>query len=840
MTYRLRAASETQKRRSLEQRIMIVGIFMTVIVLIIVARLIDLQIVHGADYRKQADDLHYSGIKLPAKRGEIFGVNSKTGEKNIFATNTTLDLAYVDPLITDDPTTVANTLAQILLTEQAHADCTAGNADCPPELVSFYAAAFDPVTQMKIRSSGSILEPLPAGMLPASVLKLPDLVSARDAFARDIEKRISQKRVVFSPLKYGATKVQMAEVQALGLPGVTVREEQALIFADPEEINQSLIASFADKLAKPLQMNPADIVRLLKSHALRYVPIMHRVPPELSRQILEAKAASAQKALEELKKDNKKNATDLNYALRSIALLPEHWRFYPDTTIASHIVGFLNAAQEPQYGIERTFNAQLRGKEGVINAALRSGEIQTDQSIVNPRDGDSIVLTIDRTIQKYVETVMDAAVKKYKAESGQAIVMDPQTGRIIAMANAPLFDSNNYAQVSEKEPITVDPDRRKQIVVEIADPDTHAIVVRAYKDQVFSGSGRLTLPPPERMELQKLEKLYTLTDLTRYYTYISKTLRREIFPTDKPEIWLKFRNDLGIGAYLNRAVQEIYEPGSVMKPIIAAIGIDQGEITPTDTYDDFGIVQVDQFKIDNNDHHHYGRVTMTNCLEFSINTCMTSIAFKLGPKLLHNALDRFGFGKITGIELEDELPGDLRPWSNTKPWSRSLLATTAFGQGISATPLQVITAWAALANGGKLLKPTIIDSVIHSDGTVDRTEPRVVDQVITTKASQTITAMLVSSATRGFAKTGKVPGYRIAGKTGTSQIAGPGGGYASGTGTTFATYAGFAPVTNPKFLVLIKLDRPKSASQGATAAGPIFKDIAAFLFQYYGIPPDER
>ena len=169
-----------------------------------------------------------------------------------------------------------------------------------------------------------------------------------------------------------------------------------------------------------------------------------------------------------------------------------------------------------------------------------------------------------------------------------------------------------------------------------------------------------------------------------------------------------------------------------------------------------------------------------------------------------------------------------------------MLATTAFGQGLSATPLQVITAWAALANSGKLLRPTIIDSVMHPDGTVDKTEPRVPDQVIKPQASETITAMLTSSTKLGFAKSGKVPGYRIAGKTGTSQIAGPGGKYESGTGSTVATYAGFAPIEHPRFVVLVKIDRPKAAIHGATAAAPVFKDIAAFLFKYYGIPPDEK
>jgi cell division protein FtsI/penicillin-binding protein 2 len=204
--------------------------------------------------------------------------------------------------------------------------------------------------------------------------------------------------------------------------------------------------------------------------------------------------------------------------------------------------------------------------------------------------------------------------------------------------------------------------------------------------------------------------------------------------------------------------------------------------------------------------------------------------------LLSHALELFGFNKITGIEMENELPGEMRPW---REWSRSLLATTSFGQGISTTPIQVVAAWSALANGGKLMKPTIIDRVIHSDGTEDVTQPTVVDQAISKQASETMTAMLVSSVEKGFAKAGRVPGYRIAGKTGTSQIAGPGGKYDTGSGSTVATFAGYAPVTTkPRFVILVKLDRPKNTVFGVEAAAPVFRDIAKFLFQYYGIPPD--
>ncbi len=836
-------STDTQKKRSLLRRMVIVyGIFLFIL-LLVVARLLELQVFESNDYRAIAQSQHYGGVKLPAKRGEIFTRNSITGELNILATNTTLDLLYVDPLITTNPTQVAETLADLLLTDEYHALCTAGSDECPRELVSFYAPAFDPVTQYVLLHTGSLLEPIPAdGELPAALLKLPDVVEARRLFARNIEQRISGKRVTFAPLKYGATKVQIAAVESLHIPGITVLRDEKLIYGNPELVPQIKVPSIGRALGVALEADPRKIQDLLRSRPLRYVAIMRKLSPTLSLKIKELQLENYKKAAEEAReaRNQQRGVQEVDYNLRSVALIPEHWRYYPDGTVASHVVGFLNANQEPQYGIERTFHPQLRGQEGLISTLsdLHGGQILTgEQTIITPKDGDALVLTIDRSIQKQLETLLDAAVQKSGAESGEAIVMDPATGRILAMANAPLFDSNDYAVVYQKEPQPIDAMQRKQVVVEIFHPETNERVVKAYIDDVFTQEGRTLLSEKTRQAIENMEKLYDLRDYTRYYFYVGENLRMEIFPTERPDIWLKYKNTIGVGAYLNRVTQEIYEPGSVLKSITMAIALDQGEVRPEDTYDDIGPVEVDEYKIDNNDHKHYGRQTMTGCLEYSINTCMTSISFKLGQKLFFRTLERFGFGRITGVELEDELPGELRPW---REWSQSLLATTSFGQGLSATPLQVITAWAALANGGKLVRPTIIDAVIHADGTEEKTQPLAVGQVITPETSQTITAMLVSSVNKGFAKTGKVKGYRIAGKTGTSQIAGPGGKYETGTGSTFASFAGYAPADDPRFVVLVKIDRPKSVIHGATAAAPVFKDISTFLFKYYGIPPDEK
>jgi cell division protein FtsI/penicillin-binding protein 2 len=840
-TRRVQPTTETQRKRSYVQRMMVVHGALLVCVLVILARLIDLQILRSSDFAAQAQGQHYGSIRLPAKRGEILTVNSKTNELSILATNTTLDLLYVDPLIVQDAAALADTLATTLLTPQTHQLCLADDPECPRELESIYASP-DPFADLD--AADVLLEPLPS---PAdAVTRRLDLslTDARRSFAAGIERRISEQWVTFSPLQYGADKLQMREVEALGLSGITVDQEQRLIYANPQEVDQSRLDALGQRLGEALRQDPIVLRRLLTSRPLRYVAIMRRLSPQLSLRVKELKLQSMRETSQRRQQalQQKLDTKSIQDPLRAVTLLPEHWRFYPDPTLASQVVGFLNNTQEAQYGAERSYDPELRGQEGEISTVSdpQGGQIVTgEQTIRAAQDGDAIILTIDPFVQQFVEERLARAIQEVEAEHAQVIVMEAKTGRITAMANAPLFNRSSYADVFAKEAISLTPEETTKIAVEVYEPTTNARVVQAYLDDVFTPEGRTKLTEATQQVLRDLEVTHDLADLTRYYIYKGETVRMEVFPTNHPLIWQKFRNSIGVGAYLNRTIQEIYEPGSVMKPITMAIALDQGEVTPGTTYVDSGAVIRNDFPIDNNDFHHYGLVNMTNCLEYSINTCMVHVSERLGRKLFAGSLERFGFGQVTGVGLEDEVSGDISPW---RTWSDAQLATTSFGQGIATTPLQMITAYTPLANAGKLLRPNIIHGIRHPDGTIDLTEPKVIDQVLTPETAETVTAMLVSSADVGFAKVGRPKGYAIAGKTGTSQIAGPGGRYETGTGSTIASYVGYGPVDDPAFIVLVKIDRAKQkrSVHGATAAAPVFKDIAAFLFQYYGIPPDRQ
>ncbi|MBP9774185.1 MAG: hypothetical protein KBD00_06230 [Candidatus Peribacteraceae bacterium] len=836
------------------------GLLLTVC-LIIIARLIELQVLNRDYYHAKAQAQQFGGVEIPAKRGEILSRNSKTSETSIFATNASLDLLYIDPtVIKSRHSEVADALADVLVTKEFDAACRSGNYDCPIELIDFYREAFDPLKKNAdalqhalLSGSGGVSGLTMSGaspvltQLPLTKPDIADITEIRRRFARGIEDRITENKVTFVPLKYGANKVEEVQIEQKNFPGIFVNKDENIIYCNPELVSQRDIPVIAHDLSPILQLDQGDIASRLRQRSLRYVPIMGKLSPDLSRAIKGLKAKSAtdiekQIASARARKETTKGIED---PYRSLALVQEHWRFYPDTRIASHIIGFIiakergrNALQEPQYGIERAYDAQLRGQQGRIESVsdrLGGQVISTDQKFIDPRDGASIVLTIDRFVQSKVEDLLEDMVKKVDAESGQVIIMDPFTGKVIAMANAPRFDNNAYASVYEKEPMLLPPEKESSIVIEIFNPETNTRMLKAYLPDL-SAQSRAAMSPELRKKLAELEKMYDLPSITRYYLLVGEHNRREIFPTAYKGIWLKYKNNIGVGSYVNRTVQEIYEPGSVMKPVTIAIAIDQGEIIPEDTYQDDGPVIVDKFPIRNALHKYYGLVSMVQCLNYSLNTCLQSISQKLGRKLFYAELKKFGFGNVTGIELDNELPGVLRDW---RTWSNALISTTSFGQGISATPMQMITAYTALANGGKLMKPTIIDEIRYSDGTVEKKAPIVVGQVIKPETSATITAMLVNSAANGFASAGKPKGYRIAGKTGTSQIAGPGGKYETGTGSTTATYAGYAPVDHPKFIILVKLDRPKKDDFGSKSAAPLFKDIATFLFNYYGIPPDE-
>jgi cell division protein FtsI/penicillin-binding protein 2 len=280
----------------------------------------------------------------------------------------------------------------------------------------------------------------------------------------------------------------------------------------------------------------------------------------------------------------------------------------------------------------------------------------------------------------------------------------------------------------------------------------------------------------------------------------------------------------------NQAVTGAYEPGSTFKAITMAAALDEGKITPDTTYTDTGKVAVDNYVIKNAEPGARGVQTMTQVLDWSLNTGAIYAENQLGNPDFLKYVQKFGFGKPTDIELP-ETRGDLSGLNGNITVNYD---TASFGQGISATPIQMLQAYGALANGGKMMKPYIVQSKIYPDGTIKNTQAQVVSQVILPQTAATIDAMLVDVVENGFGKKAAVPGYYVAGKTGTAQVV-QNGKYI--VNDNVGSFIGFAPVENPQFVMLIRVDHPRDASFAESTAVPPWGQLAQFILNYMQVAP---
>jgi len=283
--------------------------------------------------------------------------------------------------------------------------------------------------------------------------------------------------------------------------------------------------------------------------------------------------------------------------------------------------------------------------------------------------------------------------------------------------------------------------------------------------------------------------------------------------------------------YINPVVGSTYEPGSTFKVLMMAAGINEGVITPTTSMEETGPVEVMGYTIRTWNNIYNGTVTMTDVLVHSSNVGMVFVGKKLGKEKILSSLKNFGFGTLTNVDLEDESAPQLR---DDKEWREIDLATVSFGQGIAVTPLQMVRAVSAIANGGNLMEPKVVKAIVDASGKMTEIAPKKIRQIITKKTAEEVTEMMVASVENGEAKFAKPQGYRIAGKTGTAQI--PVEGYYDET-KTIASFVGFAPSDDPKFAMLVTLREPSSSQWGSETAAPLFFNIAKDLFLYYGISP---
>ncbi len=290
-----------------------------------------------------------------------------------------------------------------------------------------------------------------------------------------------------------------------------------------------------------------------------------------------------------------------------------------------------------------------------------------------------------------------------------------------------------------------------------------------------------------------------------------------------------------INVYNNPAIFRAYEPGSIFKIITMAAALDSGSVTPNTVFNDTGSVTINGETIRNFNDKIYGSQTMTQALEKSINTGLVFAMEKTTPKMFKKYVEDFDFGKLAGVTLDSEVAGNI---SNLDEKGEIYFATASFGQGITVTPLQMVKAVAAIANGGKMMEPRIIGKIADDKGNVEFMEPVAIRQVISSKTAATLGAMMVSVVENGHGQAAKVDGYRLAGKTGTAQAPKENGrGYSEDVYTSFV---GFAPFDNPRFAMIVNINKPQWGKEAVVTAAPVFKDIAKFILQYYNVPYDGR
>jgi len=477
------------------------------------------------------------------------------------------------------------------------------------------------------------------------------------------------------------------------------------MIANPEEA--------ADRLA-PLLSRPRDEILALLNSGQPHVRLARRVPQQIGETIE-------------------------SWGLRGIGVEPRPKRMCAENNLAAHVLGFVNETNNGYYGVEGYYNQILKGQAG-------EGQGERDPAgnyipigfyrLAPPQNGRDLILTIDRTIQYMVEEELEKAIARYGAESGTIIVMEPQSGSILAMASYPSYDPDRFA-------------------------DTPA----------------------------------------------------ELF--------------------VNPSVSAHYEPGSVFKIITMAAGLDAGVVTPQSTFYDSGSIEVGGRTIMNWDRLGHGLVTMTDVLAQSLNVGAAYVSTTMGRERFYTYVRRFGFGRITEVDLASEGPGRLRLPGDGE-WHESDLGTNSFGQGLAVTPLQMITAVAAVANDGLMMKPHVLEKIVDGQH-VKPVQPVAVRRVVSPQTAEQLTSMLVE-AVQKETDLAAVPGYKIAGKTGTAQVPIPGGYHPS---WTIASFIGYAPPEDPAFIVLVNIDKPVVEPWGSKVAAPVFKAVAEQLFVLLGIPPDE-
>ena len=486
------------------------------------------------------------------------------------------------------------------------------------------------------------------------------------------------------------------------------------LFLDPDGLDAATLDQNAKQLAQTLGMKQADLAKEFhEAHAekRRFIWIARRLDAELGNKIVEMKLPGVQARLE-----------------------PK--RYYPNGPLAAHVLGYVGLDGQGLGGVEQHYNSKISGEPGRLLLEKDAKGKAYESYEIASKAGQTVVLTIDQSIQYQAEQALLAAVQRSRAKSGTVIVLDPRSGEILALANAPTFDPNKVAE---------------------AKAETRS----------------------------------------------------------------------------NWALQNIYEPGSTFKVVAFSAALEKKLARVDERIDcQMGAITVAGRVI--RDHTAFGSLTISEALEKSSNVAAIKLGLRVGDETMYDYIRRFGFGSKTGIELPGETAGLLR---KVERWQASSIGSIAIGQEVGVTPVQMVSAFGALANDGVRVAPHLIREVRNEAGAVVyRAQPEQ-RRVISSETAIALRGMLEGVTLRGTAKQAQLDGYSAAGKTGTAQKIDPKTRAYSAT-KHVASFVGFAPLSNPQVAIVVVIDEPAGAYHGGDVAAPIFREVAELILPGLGVMPD--
>ena len=542
------------------------------------------------------------------------------------------------------------------------------------------------------------------------------------------------------------------------------------VYLDPHELKQSKadIAAIGQKLGEILNLDSQWICEQAKDTKMRYKQIADRINEETATQI--------------------RNYIN-EQGISGIHIEPSSQRYYPYGSLAAQVIGFANASNTGSEGIEAAYNSYLEGAVGSVITTKGNNEMDMPFSYENyvaSKQGDSVVLTLDTTVQACLEKQMELAIARYDVQNGAfGMVMNVNTGEILAMATLGSYDPNNY--------------------LEVADPKT------AY-------------------ELEKMKMEYLL-----------KPADSQAF-LDGKKAYQQANNAALLKQWRNRCVSDGYEPGSTFKVITMAAALDCGAITLDTSFHCAGAEQIPgrAQKLHCWRSAGHGAQKTPQALQNSCNLAFAHIALKLGGERFYEYVKNFGILEKTGIDLTGESKGvffSKELVTDTDKWGTASLTSGSFGQTFKLTPLQLVRGIAAVVNGGYLLEPYLVSQVMDIDGNVVlQQEPTVLRQIIKEETSKTMCALLQSVVEEGTAKNAQVAGFSIGGKTGTSEKIDVFDENGQRVQDKIVSFVGVAPMDDPEYIVLVALDTPSRSTgiyiSGGVMAAPTVGAVMADILPY--------